>query len=94
MKCGLYVQEGLYSQVTLYTGLTVHVYGKTKYYFEVTVFQISPVYLESILLSHPSVEDAAVVGVEHGVDGHVPAAFVVCNTIVSKSTLADFVNCK
>ncbi|XP_060559847.1 uncharacterized protein LOC132719909 [Ruditapes philippinarum] len=57
-------------------------------------YQISPVYLESILLSHQSVEDAAVVGIPHGVDGHLPTAFVVCNNKTPESTLADFVNSK
>lgn len=56
-------------------------------------YQIAPAYLESVLLSHESVKDAAVVGTPHGVDGHVPTAYVVCSdTSVTEKTLADFVN--
>jgi hypothetical protein len=33
------------------------------------------------------------VGIPHGVDGHLPTAFVVCNNKTPESTLADFVNC-
>jgi acyl-coenzyme A synthetase/AMP-(fatty) acid ligase len=39
-------------------------------------FQISPTYLESILLSHKSVSEAAVVGVPADVLGEVPRAYV------------------
>ncbi|XP_045170274.2 uncharacterized protein LOC123532762 [Mercenaria mercenaria] len=55
-------------------------------------YQIAPAYLESILLSHDSVEDAAVVGVPHGVDGHLPTAYVVCNKTIQESDLVNFVN--
>lgn len=42
--------------------------------------QVSPAELESILLSHPGVQEAAVIGIPHPVHGHVPRAFVVLKT--------------
>lgn len=39
--------------------------------------QVAPAELESLLLLHPSVADAAVIGVKHDVGGEVPRAFVV-----------------
>nr|CAD7396222.1 unnamed protein product [Timema poppensis] len=40
-------------------------------------FQVAPAELEAILLKHPSIEDAAVVGVPDEVSGELPKAFVV-----------------
>ncbi|EPS69313.1 acyl:coa ligase, partial [Genlisea aurea] len=40
-------------------------------------FQVAPAELEAILVSHPSVEDAAVVGLEDEEAGEIPAASVV-----------------
>uniref|UniRef100_A0A0A9YVM6 4-coumarate--CoA ligase-like 7 n=1 Tax=Lygus hesperus TaxID=30085 RepID=A0A0A9YVM6_LYGHE len=40
-------------------------------------YQISPTEIEMLLLQHDSIEDAAVVGVEHDVYGEVPSALVV-----------------
>jgi acyl-CoA synthetase (AMP-forming)/AMP-acid ligase II len=39
--------------------------------------QVSPAELESILLSHPAVQEAAVIGIPDPVHGHIPKAFVV-----------------
>nr|CAD7259178.1 unnamed protein product [Timema shepardi] len=40
-------------------------------------FQVAPAELEAILLKHPSIEDAAVVGVPDEISGELPKAFVV-----------------
>ncbi|PRX51030.1 acyl-CoA synthetase (AMP-forming)/AMP-acid ligase II [Prauserella shujinwangii] len=40
-------------------------------------YQVAPAELESVLLTHPSVRDAAVVGVPHAEGGEAPKAFVV-----------------
>jgi len=55
-------------------------------------FQVAPAYLESVLLSHDQVVDAAVVGTPHDVHGHLPTAYVVCNEPISKQKIADYVN--
>ncbi|XP_052274897.1 uncharacterized protein LOC127874556 [Dreissena polymorpha] len=55
-------------------------------------YQIAPAYLESVLLQHPAVCDAAVVGKAHPVHGHLPTAYVVCNTSVTADDIAQFVN--
>ena len=40
-------------------------------------FQVAPAELESILLQHPDIDDAAVVGVPNDFAGELPVAFVV-----------------
>ncbi|XP_075988471.1 luciferin 4-monooxygenase-like [Anticarsia gemmatalis] len=40
-------------------------------------FQVPPAELEAVLLQHPGIKDAAVIGVEDKVAGEVPLAFVV-----------------
>lgn len=40
-------------------------------------FQVPPAELEALLREHPSVNDAAVIGVPHPVNGEAPKAFVV-----------------
>lgn len=42
-------------------------------------FQVAPAELEGVLLSHPSVEDAAVIGLPDEEAGEIPAACVVIN---------------
>lgn len=39
--------------------------------------QVAPAELESILRSHPSVQDAAVIGVPHEFYGEAPKAFII-----------------
>ncbi|XP_011098731.1 4-coumarate--CoA ligase-like 1 isoform X2 [Sesamum indicum] len=48
-------------------------------------FQVAPAELEAILLSHPSVEDAAVVGIPDDEAGEIPAACVVMNNKAKES---------
>jgi acyl-CoA synthetase (AMP-forming)/AMP-acid ligase II len=55
-------------------------------------YQVAPAELEAVLLSHPNVADAAVVGVPAGDDGEFPKAFVVCPSPVESQTLMDFVS--
>lgn len=40
-------------------------------------FQVPPAELEEVLRSHPSIADAAVIGVKHTNFGEIPKAFVV-----------------
>ncbi|XP_073286511.1 4-coumarate--CoA ligase-like 1 [Primulina huaijiensis] len=48
-------------------------------------FQVAPAELEAILLTHPSVEDAAVVGLPDEESGEIPAASVVLNSKAKES---------
>ncbi|KAL7094660.1 hypothetical protein ACP275_11G117800 [Erythranthe tilingii] len=48
-------------------------------------FQVAPAELEAILLTHPSVEDAAVVGLPDEEAGEIPAACVVINSKAKES---------
>ncbi|GAV73526.1 AMP-binding domain-containing protein/DUF4009 domain-containing protein [Cephalotus follicularis] len=54
-------------------------------------FQVAPAELESILLSHPSVEDAAVVPLPDEEAGEIPAACVVMNK-GAKESEEDIIN--
>lgn len=40
-------------------------------------FQVAPAELEAILLKHPQIKDAAVIGIPHEETGEVPLAYVV-----------------
>ncbi|KAK4417603.1 4-coumarate--CoA ligase-like 1 [Sesamum alatum] len=57
-------------------------------------FQVAPAELEAILLSHPSVEDAAVVGIPDDEAGEIPAACVVMNNKAKESEedMMDYVS--
>jgi acyl-CoA synthetase (AMP-forming)/AMP-acid ligase II len=50
---------------------------RLKELIKVKGFQVAPAELEAVLLAHPEVADAAVVGVPDEEAGEVPAAFVV-----------------
>jgi acyl-CoA synthetase (AMP-forming)/AMP-acid ligase II len=56
-------------------------------------FQVPPAELEALLLTHPAVADAAVVGMPDDVAGEIPAAFVVCKpgSEVGEAELCAFV---
>ncbi|ESO93533.1 hypothetical protein LOTGIDRAFT_232607 [Lottia gigantea] len=56
-------------------------------------FQVPPAELEAILLTHPSVQDAAVIGVQDAGTGELPKAFIVRkpNTDVQEDGILKFV---
>ena len=59
--------------------------------------QVAPAELEALLNSHPSIQDAAVIGIKAGEDvGEVPKAFVVLkpDTDVKTSDIEGFVERK
>lgn len=69
----------------------------SKYFLlQVKGFQVPPAELESLLREHPSVNDAAVVGVPHQTKGETPKAFVVLKSghKCSQKELSEFVNQK
>ncbi|KAJ0175984.1 hypothetical protein K1T71_008158 [Dendrolimus kikuchii] len=55
----------------------VTIADRLKELIKVKGFQVPPAELEAVLREHPSINDAAVVGVPHPVNGEVPKAFVV-----------------
>lgn len=59
-------------------------------------FQVPPAQLEGILLGHPAVRDAAVIGIPDAFCGELPTAFVVKqpNVKVTEKELIDFVTSK
>lgn len=67
---------------------------RLKELIKVKGFQVAPAELEELLKSHPAVEDAAVVGVPHPVQGEAPKAFVVLKQQVTVQQLKDFVENK
>ncbi|XLR56383.1 hypothetical protein S83_007055, partial [Arachis hypogaea] len=56
-------------------------------------FQVAPVELEVLLMSHPSIEDAAIVPQKDDVAGEVPVAFVVksSNDPITEDAVKDFI---
>lgn len=54
-----------------------YVTDRCKELIKVQANQVAPAELEEILLSHPNILDAAVIGVKHDKYGEVPKAFIV-----------------
>ena len=50
---------------------------RVKVLFKVKGFQVAPAELEALLLTHPSIADAAVIGIPDEESGEVPRAFIV-----------------
>ena len=55
----------------------VYIVGRIKEVIKYRGHQISPIEIESILVKHPEILDAAVVPVPHSIDDEHPMAFVV-----------------
>jgi acyl-CoA synthetase (AMP-forming)/AMP-acid ligase II len=58
--------------------------------------QVSPSEIESILVVHPAIQDAAVVGIQDETYGELPGAFIVRepDTHITEYEIKDYVACK
>ncbi|WP_370542256.1 hypothetical protein [Amycolatopsis sp. FDAARGOS 1241] len=63
--------------VTVDDGGVFRVVDRLKELIKYKGFQVAPAELEALLLTHPDIADAAVIGVPDGEAGEVPKAFVV-----------------
>ncbi|MDX1876188.1 4-coumarate--CoA ligase family protein, partial [Mycolicibacterium sp. 120266] len=54
-------------------------------------YQVAPAELEAVLLTHPDVRDAAVIGVPHREGGEAPKAFVVTDAVIDVAELMSYV---
>jgi acyl-CoA synthetase (AMP-forming)/AMP-acid ligase II len=69
----------------------LHILDRLKEFIKVKAFQVAPAELESILLTHPAVADAAVIPKADEDAGEVPKAFVVVRAPVTAGELMSYV---
>ena len=69
----------------------LYVVDRLKELIKYKAFQVAPAELEAVLLSHPRVSDAAVVGVPDEESGEIPKAFVVADPEAEAAEIAAFV---
>ncbi|HEX8859626.1 MAG TPA: 4-coumarate--CoA ligase family protein [Actinomycetes bacterium] len=69
----------------------VYVVDRVKELIKYKGLQVAPAELEAVLLSHPAIADAAVVGARDEEAGEVPKAFVVTSQPLSEAEVMDFV---
>ncbi|HEX8929733.1 MAG TPA: AMP-binding protein, partial [Actinomycetota bacterium] len=69
----------------------VFVADRLKELIKVSAYQVAPAELEALLLTHPAVTDAAVIGRPDAAHGEVPVAVVVCRVPVDEAELLAFV---
>jgi acyl-CoA synthetase (AMP-forming)/AMP-acid ligase II len=71
---------------------SIFLVDRLKELIKVRGFQVSPAELEAVLVTHPSVADAAVIGVPHERDGERPKAFVVSRGPLDHGELTAYVD--
>jgi acyl-CoA synthetase (AMP-forming)/AMP-acid ligase II len=68
-----------------------YIVDRLKEFIKYKGYQVAPAELEAVLLSHPSVADAAVIPAADEEAGEIPKAFVVAKREVSAEELMEFV---
>uniref|UniRef100_A0AC34R6G4 4-coumarate--CoA ligase n=1 Tax=Panagrolaimus sp. JU765 TaxID=591449 RepID=A0AC34R6G4_9BILA len=68
-----------------------YVVDRLKELIKVNGFQVAPGELESLLLKHPKIKDAAVIGVKDDAKGEVPKAFVVKEGDLTAEEVQEFI---
>ena len=71
-----YFRTGDVIQIDPLTGL-MYVVERVKELIKVRGFQVAPAELEGVLMAHPDVVDAAVIGVHHSEEVELPRAYIV-----------------
>lgn len=71
----------------------IYIVDRKKELIKYKGLQVAPAELEAVLLSHPKILDAAVIGVEQN-GSEVPRAFVVVGKKISEKEIKDFVKSK
>jgi acyl-CoA synthetase (AMP-forming)/AMP-acid ligase II len=69
----------------------VTITGRLKQLIKYKGHQVAPAELEAILLTHPNVRDAVVVGVPDDVAGEIPKAFVVLDAAIALDEVTAYV---
>jgi long-chain acyl-CoA synthetase len=54
-------------------------------------YNVSPVWIEEVLLKHPAIEQAAVIGQPDPSEGEVPIGFVTLKRDVAENAIQDFI---
>ena len=68
-----------------------YVVDRIKELIKYNAYQVAPAELEAVLISHPAVAEAAVIGVPNATTGEIPKAFVVCRAEVSAEALMAYI---
>jgi acyl-CoA synthetase (AMP-forming)/AMP-acid ligase II len=69
----------------------VRIVDRVKELIKYKAYQVAPAELEAVLLTHPAITDAAVIGVPDEEAGEVPKAFVVTNASLPPDEIRAFV---
>lgn len=68
----------------------LYIVDRSKEVLKYKGFQVAPAELEAVLVTHPDVVDAGVIGMPDEESGELPVAFVVADTTVSEPELLDY----
>lgn len=71
----------------------VYIVDRLKELIKCNAFQVTPAELEALLLKHPQIKDAAVIGIPHPEAGEVPFAYIVKqpNTTLKEEDVVKFI---